>query len=98
MLRAGAPLYGRLTRPSAPRRAGGFRERVKPRSSFRTRREHGGFFFSASATSSGRATHCMNTETESKASRAMLVAAFATIYLVWGSTYSAIRVVVETLP
>jgi drug/metabolite transporter (DMT)-like permease len=40
----------------------------------------------------------MNTETESKASRAMLIAAFATIYIVWGSTYAAIRVVVETMP
>lgn len=28
----------------------------------------------------------------------MLIAAFATIYIVWGSTYAAIRVVVETMP
>src|SRR5688572_23991177 len=34
----------------------------------------------------------------SHTSTALLVAAFAAIYLVWGSTYVAIRVVVETLP
>lgn len=33
-----------------------------------------------------------------KASGAAIVAAFATIYLVWGSTYLGIRVAVETLP
>jgi drug/metabolite transporter (DMT)-like permease len=33
-----------------------------------------------------------------KASKAALIAAFATIYLVWGSTYLGIRVAVETLP
>jgi drug/metabolite transporter (DMT)-like permease len=31
-------------------------------------------------------------------SRAALVAAFATIYLVWGSTYLGIRIAVETMP
>lgn len=31
-------------------------------------------------------------------SRALLVAAFAIVYVVWGSTYLAIRVTVETLP
>jgi len=31
-------------------------------------------------------------------SRTLLVAAFATIYLVWGSTYLGIRVAVETMP
>ena len=31
-------------------------------------------------------------------SRTALVIAFATIYLVWGSTYLGIRVAVETLP
>jgi drug/metabolite transporter (DMT)-like permease len=31
-------------------------------------------------------------------SRTALVVAFATIYLVWGSTYLGIRVAVETLP
>jgi drug/metabolite transporter (DMT)-like permease len=36
--------------------------------------------------------------TTSHASKAALIAAFAAIYLVWGSTYLAIRVVVETLP
>lgn len=41
-------------------------------------------------------THNMKTET--KTSRAMLVAAFAIIFVVWGSTYSAIHVVVETMP
>jgi drug/metabolite transporter (DMT)-like permease len=32
------------------------------------------------------------------ATRAQLIAAFAAIYLVWGSTYLAIRIAVETLP
>lgn len=32
------------------------------------------------------------------ASRAIIALAFATIYLVWGSTYLAIRIAVETLP
>jgi drug/metabolite transporter (DMT)-like permease len=32
------------------------------------------------------------------ASRGQLIAAFAAIYLVWGSTYLAIRIAVETLP
>jgi drug/metabolite transporter (DMT)-like permease len=40
----------------------------------------------------------MNTETESQRHRLLLVLAFAAIYFVWGSTYLAIRVVVETLP
>lgn len=31
-------------------------------------------------------------------SRAWLIAAFATVYLVWGSTYLAIRIAIETLP
>lgn len=31
-------------------------------------------------------------------SRAAVIAAFATVYLVWGSTYLAIRVAIETLP
>src|SRR5687768_1023002 len=40
----------------------------------------------------------MQTPTTPHASKAALIAAFAAIYLVWGSTYLAIRVVVETLP
>jgi len=35
---------------------------------------------------------------EKSASRAALVAGFAAIYLIWGSTYLGIRVAVETLP
>src|SRR5258705_13930323 len=33
-----------------------------------------------------------------RAMRARLVAAFAAVYLIWGSTYLAIRFAVETLP
>lgn len=33
-----------------------------------------------------------------KATRAKVILAFATLYLVWGSTYLAIRIAVETLP
>ena len=40
----------------------------------------------------------MNTKTESQRHRLLVVLAFAAIYLVWGSTYLAIRVAVETLP
>ena len=40
----------------------------------------------------------MNEPSPTKAPTAMLIAAFATIYLLWGSTYTAIRIVVETLP
>jgi len=41
----------------------------------------------------------MNKETSpSPPPRARVLAAFATVYLVWGSTYLAIRVAVETLP
>ena len=40
----------------------------------------------------------MNTTHPSHPARTLLVLAFAAIYLVWGSTYLAIRVVVETLP
>jgi len=40
----------------------------------------------------------MQTPTPSHGSKAGLITAFAAIYLVWGSTYLAIRVVVETLP
>jgi drug/metabolite transporter (DMT)-like permease len=40
----------------------------------------------------------MNQEIESQRSRALVLTAFAVIYVVWGSTYLAIRVVVETLP
>lgn len=40
----------------------------------------------------------MNQHSPTKAPTAMLLAAFATIYILWGSTYTAIRIVVETLP
>ena len=40
----------------------------------------------------------MNTTNTSHPARTLIVLAFAAIYLVWGSTYLAIRVVVETLP
>src|SRR4051812_46731501 len=40
----------------------------------------------------------MNTQTTSPPSQALIIAAFAAIYIVWGSTYLAIRVAVETLP
>lgn len=44
----------------------------------------------------------MSTDTDgpsqSQASRGVLITAFATVYLVWGSTYLGIRFAVETLP
>jgi drug/metabolite transporter (DMT)-like permease len=40
----------------------------------------------------------MNTQPTSPSSRTLIIAAFAAIYVVWGSTYLAIRVAVETLP
>jgi drug/metabolite transporter (DMT)-like permease len=36
--------------------------------------------------------------TEQRASRAQIIAAFASIYVIWGSTYLAIRYAVETIP
>jgi drug/metabolite transporter (DMT)-like permease len=36
--------------------------------------------------------------TDQRASRAQIVAAFASIYIIWGSTYLAIRYAVETIP
>lgn len=36
--------------------------------------------------------------TEKGASRAQLIAAFASIYIIWGSTYLAIRYAIETIP
>src|SRR6185295_11000805 len=39
----------------------------------------------------------MNTTNPSPPARTLIVLAFAAIYFVWGSTYLAIRVVVETL-
>jgi drug/metabolite transporter (DMT)-like permease len=39
-----------------------------------------------------------NTTTGQPASRGLLIAAFTAVYLVWGSTYLAIRVAVETMP
>jgi drug/metabolite transporter (DMT)-like permease len=41
----------------------------------------------------------MNTESTAPAPpRTLLIAAFATVYVVWGSTYLAIRVAIETMP
>jgi drug/metabolite transporter (DMT)-like permease len=40
----------------------------------------------------------MNAEIKMQPTRALVIAAFAVIYVVWGSTYLAIRVTVETLP
>jgi drug/metabolite transporter (DMT)-like permease len=40
----------------------------------------------------------MNTSSKTIPMRTLLIAAFATVYVVWGSTYLAIRVAVETLP
>lgn len=40
----------------------------------------------------------MNESTSTQPSRALVILAFAVIYVVWGSTYLAIRVVVETIP
>jgi len=34
----------------------------------------------------------------SEASRISLIAAFAAVYILWGSTYFAIRVGIETIP
>jgi drug/metabolite transporter (DMT)-like permease len=36
--------------------------------------------------------------TEKRASRAQIVAAFASIYIIWGSTYLAIRYAIQTIP
>jgi drug/metabolite transporter (DMT)-like permease len=36
--------------------------------------------------------------TETRASRAQIIAAFASIYIIWGSTYLAIRYAIETIP
>ena len=38
------------------------------------------------------------TDAQARASRAQILAAFASIYLVWGSTYLAIRYAVQTIP
>ena len=40
----------------------------------------------------------MNTDGRSKAPRGLVIAAFAAIYLIWGSTYLGIRFAVESLP
>lgn len=40
----------------------------------------------------------MNVETQPSPARTGLLAAFATVYIVWGSTYLAMRVAIETLP
>jgi drug/metabolite transporter (DMT)-like permease len=36
--------------------------------------------------------------TENRATRAQIIAAFASIYVIWGSTYLAIRYAIETIP
>ena len=40
----------------------------------------------------------MNNPTQPSTARAGVLAAFATVYVVWGSTYLAMRVAIETLP
>jgi drug/metabolite transporter (DMT)-like permease len=40
----------------------------------------------------------MNILTTPHASRTLVIASFAAVYIIWGSTYLAIRIVVETLP
>src|SRR5438046_2019563 len=40
----------------------------------------------------------MRNEVETSSHRTLIVAAFATVYLVWGSTYLAIRFAIETIP
>jgi drug/metabolite transporter (DMT)-like permease len=40
----------------------------------------------------------MNTSPQATSKQTLLIVAFATVYIVWGSTYLAIRVAVETLP
>jgi drug/metabolite transporter (DMT)-like permease len=54
-----------------------------------------GFLFPA--VRAGAKTH-MSTPNQSKPSQTMVILAFGIIYVLWGSTYLAIRVVVETLP
>src|SRR6266436_2971388 len=39
-----------------------------------------------------------STDGQSKAPRGLVIAAFAAIYLIWGSTYLGIRFAVETIP
>ena len=69
-----------------------------------TRRGHcGGFFISAGVFegfSGGKSQTNMNTEPapHHPPPRTLIVAAFAAVYVIWGSTYLAIRVAVETLP
>src|SRR6185436_14111620 len=43
-------------------------------------------------------TQYMHTDKTPHPSRTLMVAGFAAIYVVWGSTYLAIRMAVETLP
>src|ERR1044071_1702303 len=45
-----------------------------------------------------RTTDMTGTGTLEKPSRLKLVLAFAAVYLIWGSTYLAIRYAIETLP
>ena len=40
----------------------------------------------------------MNIETRPSSTSSGVLAAFATVYVVWGSTYLAMRVAIETLP
>jgi drug/metabolite transporter (DMT)-like permease len=40
----------------------------------------------------------MNTSSQAASMRTLLIVAFAMVYIVWGSTYLAIRVAVETMP
>ena len=40
----------------------------------------------------------LNTDSSKTAPLPLVIAAFATVYLVWGSTYLAIRFAIETIP
>src|SRR2546423_431669 len=46
----------------------------------------------------GRVGRVESVPAEPKASRTAILLAFAAVYVVWGSTYLAMRVAVETLP
>ena len=45
-----------------------------------------------------RGSTTTHSEDTAGASPALVIAAFATVYLVWGSTYLAIRFAIETMP
>src|SRR5687768_9577533 len=81
---------GRLRLP----RTGGFRgSEVFPNPPCRT----AGFIFPSVSGSSGE-KGTMEKPISAHPSKTLVLLAFAVIYIVWGSTYLAIRVVVETMP